>query len=727
MDVVADDAFTGEAHRELPRNFGGAEFALTLSAPNVLQQRGWSARKSEDDGVIISRDRTGLSSDVATEFTVTATKKGDDEAVLLYRFNVSVNFVPRPPEAPGNFAASISGVPDAPRATLTWTAPSGAVPADLQDYRFWSGATMSSSPDCSGADFGDWLSSPSASAGLSGVGGERTSASESAVYGECRVYALAAVNAQGAGATVRATVYIQHPPSPPRDLSATADADAVSLRWAAPASLRGAAISGYEILRESNGAGGFVSVAFSSGLTHTESNPPIATTVRYKVRAQSGAGPGEDSEAATVYVEERRRVAWSRVPINGAGGAVTVVGLESGDTVARGSAVTFSAIPVAEFYVSGWSHSDCADVGDLAAPGAAKECILTATEDLDVTATFADGGESPAAPAAFSAALVASGDRTTVTLTWQSPPNAHPPVTGWVFQRASVAAADPQACAGTDFSAQFANHDLSAAAAEFSATDSPLAYGWCHGYRMAAENLRGIGAWTGGENVYVFAPPSPPRDLSATAAADAVSLQWAAPASLRGAAISGYEILRESNGAGGFVSVAFSSGLTHLDSNARKGLTLRYKVRAESNAGPGEDSEAATVAIEGVRDCSAENRLPAAGAGSCGACADDFGEIGGYCIPSAGDSMGDFGSIPQAEICQALRLGDSDSDIRVCSGVDANDTFCIMDSADAFPCRGLLRHILKCNLGYNRVALNPFFCGKTCAGDKPKAVGSECR
>ena len=153
---------------------------------------------------------------------------------------------------------------------------------------------------------------------------------------------------------------------------------------------------------------------------------------------------------------------------------------------------------------------------------------------------------------------------------------------------------------------------------------------------------------------------------------------------------------------------------------------MRYKVRAHSSAGPGEDSQAATVAIGGVRDCSAENRLPAAGDGGCGACADDFGEMGGYCIPSAGDSMGDFGSIPQAEICQALRLpGDSDGDIRVCSGVDANDTFCMMDSADAFPCRGLLRHILKCNLGYNRVALNPFFCGKICVGQK--AVGSKCR
>ena len=652
VNVVADDAFTGEAHRELPRNlveaeFGGVEFALTLSEPDVLQQRGWSARRS-DDGVIISRARTGLSSDVATEFTVTATKKGDDEAVLLYRFNLSVNFVPRPPEAPGNFAASISGVPDAPRATLTWTAPFANY-SDLQDYRFWSGATMSSSPDCSGADFGDWLSSPSASVGLSGVGGDRTSASEAAVYGECRVYALAAVNAQGAGATVRATVYIQHPPSPPQDLSATADADAVSLQWAAPERLRGAAISGYEILRESNGADGFVSVAFSSGLTHTELNPPITTTVRYKVRAQSGAGPGEDSQAATVYVEERE------------------------------------------------------------APEEPK---------------------APGAPGDFAASTGGEPDAPRATLTWTAPSGNPADLQDYRFWSGAAASSSPD-CSGADFgdwlSSPSASAGLSGVGGERTSASEAAVYGECRVYALAAVNAAGAGA-TVRATVYIQHPPSPPQDLSATATADGatVSLQWSAPANLRGANISGYEILRNAVGTEGFQSAGFSAGLTHLDSNAPKGATVQYKVRAHSSAGPGEDSQAATVAIGGVRDCSAENRLPAAGDGGCGACADDFGEIGGYCIPSAGDSMGDFGSIPQAEICQALRLpGDSDSDIRVCSGVDANDTFCMMDSADAFPCRGLLRHILKCNLGYNRVALNPFFCGKICVGQK--AVGSKCR
>ena len=62
---------------------------------------------------------------------------------------------------------------------------------------------------------------------------------------------------------------------------------------------------------------------------------------------------------------------------------------------------------------------------------------------------------------------------------------------------------------------------------------------------------------------------------------------------------------------------------------------------------------------------------------------------------------------------------------QVCSGVDANDTFCIPGSDNAFPCRGLYKHVILCNAGYNRPALNPFFCGKVCVSGK-KARGLNC-
>ena len=61
----------------------------------------------------------------------------------------------------------------------------------------------------------------------------------------------------------------------------------------------------------------------------------------------------------------------------------------------------------------------------------------------------------------------------------------------------------------------------------------------------------------------------------------------------------------------------------------------------------------------------------------------------------------------------------------ICSNVDRNDTFCIAGSRAAFPCRGLFRHVWKCNT-YNRPALNPFFCGARCAGGANAARGREC-
>ena len=61
----------------------------------------------------------------------------------------------------------------------------------------------------------------------------------------------------------------------------------------------------------------------------------------------------------------------------------------------------------------------------------------------------------------------------------------------------------------------------------------------------------------------------------------------------------------------------------------------------------------------------------------------------------------------------------------VCSQIDRNDTFCIVGSRAAFPCRGLFKHVWACNTD-NRPALNPFFCGERCAGGANTVRGREC-
>ena len=61
----------------------------------------------------------------------------------------------------------------------------------------------------------------------------------------------------------------------------------------------------------------------------------------------------------------------------------------------------------------------------------------------------------------------------------------------------------------------------------------------------------------------------------------------------------------------------------------------------------------------------------------------------------------------------------------VCSGIDRNDTFCIVGASEALPCRGLFKHVILCNDGYDRPALNPFFCGARCDATE-KARGGRC-
>ena len=61
---------------------------------------------------------------------------------------------------------------------------------------------------------------------------------------------------------------------------------------------------------------------------------------------------------------------------------------------------------------------------------------------------------------------------------------------------------------------------------------------------------------------------------------------------------------------------------------------------------------------------------------------------------------------------------------RICSGVDWNDTFCILGSVDAFPCAYFFAHVKECN-ALNRPALDPWHCGPVCP-NRGFACGAKC-
>ena len=213
----------------------------------------------------------------------------------------------KPPDAPQNFRAVLAGEIDSPQVSLNWTAPAGT--AEVTGYVFRTASTMlaeeSGATDCAAADFGDeWLSAnPVESGALAPAPSTRMSIVVDAQYGECAVFAASARNAFGAGAaTVSSPVYIQHAPGPPGAPTAVLDDDNARISWARPSILRGAAVLRYEVHR-GVGDGPYSRLADApseagGGGAHLDASVPDGQTLRYKVRAISGAGNSPLSPAS---------------------------------------------------------------------------------------------------------------------------------------------------------------------------------------------------------------------------------------------------------------------------------------------------------------------------------------------------------------------------------------------------------------------------------------------
>ena len=94
---------------------------------------------------------------------------------------------------------------------------------------------------------------------------------------------------------------------------------------------------------------------------------------------------------------------------------------------------------------------------------------------------------------------------------------------------------------------------------------------------------------------------------------------------------------------------------------------------------------------------------------------------GGYCYPEFGQD--EFDNFTDAELCDYFGGNSTLGGNRICSEVDEKDTFCVLDGPD-LDCRGLLRHVRRCN-ALDRVALDPFLCGRKCPGGEV-ARGGDC-
>ena len=136
-------------------------------------------------------------------------------------------------------------------------------------------------------------------------------------------------------------------------------------------------------------------------------------------------------------------------------------------------------------------------------------------------------------------------------------------------------------------------------------------------------------------------------------------------------------------------------------------LNLRLSLAAEADGPQKELEEVAALAAQAARGIARRR--------------DVFRDLG------RADLVGAAPVVALSDTAATCRMlgGDVEGDARVCSGIDFNDTFCLIDSDAALSCVGLFRHVRRCNDDFNRPALDPWHCAARCPSGL-RARGARC-
>ena len=133
---------------------------------------------------------------------------------------------------------------------------------------------------------------------------------------------------------VTVAIPVEGTPSEPRGLSATAGDQRVTLRWSAPSSDGGSAITRYEYrYRESGGSyGEWTTVSGGASATsRTVTGLDNGTTYEFQVRARNAIGPGTESSEARATLDESAPGAPARLTATGGDESVTLNWSTPGD------------------------------------------------------------------------------------------------------------------------------------------------------------------------------------------------------------------------------------------------------------------------------------------------------------------------------------------------------------------------------------------------------------
>jgi hypothetical protein len=217
----------------------------------------------------------GLQNGTAYTFSVRAAN-----AVGLGPASNALSATPEAPGLPPSEPRSLAASPNlAAGVGLTWSAPASPGTSPITGYRIYRGAPGG------------------ALAFHALIGDARSFVDTAVVNGGQYAYAVSAVNAVGEGArSTQVIVQRGTAPSAPRNLSASAGGKGITLKWSAPVSTGGAAVTGYRIYRStSSGTETFLVTVGAGTTTYLDSAVARKTRYFYWVTAVNALGEGTPS------------------------------------------------------------------------------------------------------------------------------------------------------------------------------------------------------------------------------------------------------------------------------------------------------------------------------------------------------------------------------------------------------------------------------------------------
>ena len=572
---------------------------------------GYEYRVSVDGGSTWSPDWTDVpdGSDSGTDrsdersYTVTGLDNG-----VLHTFEVrAVNVVGE--GAPASATSTPVTVPGAPaslnatagdtQVTLDWTVPASNGGSAVTGYQYRvsddDGSTWSP----------DWTNVPDGSDAGTDRSDERSYTVTALDNGVEHTFEVRAVNAVGAGGVAEATSTPATPvtvPGAPASLMATAGDTEVGLVWTAPASDGGSVVTEYEYRYKTTGEfpdewtdvpdGSDTGTDRSDERSYTVTGLDNGVLHTFEVRAVNVVGEGAPATATSTPVT----VPGAPASLNATAGdtQVTLAWTEPGSD--GGSAVTGYEY---RYKTSGEFPDEWTDVPDGSDDGTDRsdERSYTVTGlDNGVEHTFevravnavgaggvAEATSTPATPVTVPeapASLMATAGDTEVTLSWTVPgSDGGSAVTEYQY-RVSVDGGSTWSPDWTDVpDGSDSGTDRSD---ERSYTVTGLDNGVLHTFEVRAVNVVGEGAPASATSTPVTVPEAP-ASLNATAGDTQVNLDWTAPASDGGSAVTEYQY-RVSDDAGSTWSPDWTDVPDGSDTGADRSDERSYTVTGLDNS-----------------------------------------------------------------------------------------------------------------------------------------------